>query len=330
MIQNGFRIFLETLGMERDEIVAATESVADFEDWLGKGGWLEAGFVIKETEIIDYSKNCISRGLNSWNHYLALVRYARYLKHDQATRWFIELLDGSEVMENLSKKVELELGSDLHQRIFGDLDLPVIGIPNQEKPAFTQVVMERIESLCGNETCRSLLEDCLRDLSDEPHLKARRQYHECKNLDEYLQIRGKEYIAELENLQANDQLYYTQPVTDEMLAFVRENPEILHGVRQGDILYKTKIPYLTAEYLKETDHLRRRYLYCHCPWTRESILQDEVNVPPTFCNCSVGFMKKPWEVIFGQHLQAKMVQSVLAGDDFCRVEIYLPHDLHHP
>jgi hypothetical protein len=330
MIQDGFQLYLETLGMESDEIVAVTKSVTDFEDWLDISDWSDSRFEITESVIIDYSKNCISRELNTWEHYLALARYARYLKHDQATRWFIELLDGSEVMENLSKKVKLVLGSDLHQSIFGDLNLPVIGTPNREKSVFTQVVMERLERLCSKESCCSLLEDCLRDLSDKPHLKARRQFHECNNLDEYLQIRGKEYIVELEYLQENGQLYYTQPVTDEMLTFLRCNPEILHGVRQGDILYKVKIPYLTAEYLKETDPLRKRYLYCHCPWARESILQDEVNISSTFCNCSGGFMKKPWEVIFGQPLHAEMVQSVLAGDDCCRVAIHLPTYLHHP
>jgi hypothetical protein len=95
-------------------------------------------------------------------------------------------------------------------------------------------------------------------------------------------------------------------------------------VRRGNVLYVTKIPYRTREYLAATDALQKRYLYCHCPWARESLRQPDGPVPAILCRCSAGFHKKPWEIIFEQHLEADVLESVLLGDERCRFAIHLP------
>jgi hypothetical protein len=51
-----------------------------------------------------------------------------------------------------------------------------------------------------------------------------------------------------------------------------------------------------------------------------------VAVSPTFCQCSAGFPKKPWEVIFGRALEAEVVESVLKGDPWCKIAIHLPEE----
>jgi DNA-binding HxlR family transcriptional regulator len=57
-------------------------------------------------------------------------------------------------------------------------------------------------------------------------------------------------------------------------------------------------------------------------------LRDEgdVSVSPTFCQCSAGFHKKSWEVIFEQPLQAEVVETVLKGDPWCKIAIHLPEE----
>jgi hypothetical protein len=119
-------------------------------------------------------------------------------------------------------------------------------------------------------------------------------------------------------------LYFTQPITDGVIDFVRAHPEINPGVLEGNVLYEAKIPYMTQAFLAETDEHMRRYYYCHCPWVRESLRQGDVSVSPTFCHCSAGFHKKPWEVIFGQPLKADLVETVLNGDPWCKFAIHLP------
>jgi len=121
------------------------------------------------------------------------------------------------------------------------------------------------------------------------------------------------------------ELFFNQEITEDVIHYVKNNPEILHGVRQGSIVYHTKIPYMTKEYLVEADETLKRYYGCHCPWVRESILTGKP-VSPAFCQCSAGFEKKAWEVIFGQSLKADVLETVLKGDRICRFAVHLPED----
>jgi hypothetical protein len=184
--------------------------------------------------------------------------------------------------------------------------------------------MARLESRVDAETCREILADSLRDLKDEWYLAERAKFQECGSIDEYLARKGQDFVAQLEQIRDEGGLYFTQPVSDEVIDYVRAHPEILHGVREGDVLYEAKIPYMTQEYLAETDEALKRYYYCHCPWVRESLVAGDVRVSPTFCQCSAGFHKKSWEVIFDQPLQAEVVETVLAGDAWCKFAIHLP------
>jgi hypothetical protein len=111
-----------------------------------------------------------------------------------------------------------------------------------------------------------------------------------------------------------------------VIDFVERTPEIRQGVREGNVLYEVKIPYMTVEYLAETDERLKRYYYCHCPWVRESLNEGDVSVSPTFCLCSAGFHKKSWEVIFEQPLRAEIVETVLKGDPWCKIAIHLPEE----
>jgi hypothetical protein len=52
-----------------------------------------------------------------------------------------------------------------------------------------------------------------------------------------------------------------------------------------------------------------------------------VHLNATFCNCSGGFSKKPWEIIFRQTLQVEVLESALLGDLRCRFAIHLPENL---
>jgi hypothetical protein len=97
-------------------------------------------------------------------------------------------------------------------------------------------------------------------------------------------------------------------------------------VREGNVLYEAKIPYMTLEYLTATDEHLKRYYYCHCPWVRESLKTGDGSASPTFCLCSAGFHKKSWEVIFDQPLQAEIVETVLKGDPWCKIAIHLPQE----
>jgi len=130
----------------------------------------------------------------------------------------------------------------------------------------------------------------------------------------------------LEDCRREDRLFFAQEVTDEVLEFVRNEPEMGGGVRVGNIIYETKIPFLTKEYLAESDPRLKRYYYCHCPWAREAV-KSGGKVIPMFCNCSAGFHKKPWEGALGEKIQVDVLESVLKGDARCRFAIHLPEEV---
>jgi hypothetical protein len=236
----------------------------------------------------------------------------------------LELIDGAEALEGLYEKLGEAVGEQKRDEVFADIEIPPLGAPNSEKPAITQVVMERLEQLVDPETCRQVLSSGLRYLEDAWFVEERTKYAESGGIDGYLERRGQDLIAQLGKIRDEGGLYFTQPVTDEVIDFVRRHPEIGQGVRVGNVLYETKIPYMTREYLAATDEHLKRYYYCHCPWVRESLKTGDATISPTFCLCSASFHKKSWEVIFEQPLQAEIVETVLKGDPWCKIAIHLP------
>ena len=173
------------------------------------------------------------------------------------------------------------------------------------------------------EVYRPLLANCLRTLGEADPAE-RNKFLACKNLDEFLQKKGDEFIAYLGQLKRENCLYFTQEITDEVTAYVESHPEIRQGVRAGNVIYEAKIPYNTVAYLAATDERMKRYHYCHCPWVKESLRANDVRISPTFCLCSAGFHKKYWEGVFGQSLKADVVETVLQGDPWCKFAIHLP------
>jgi hypothetical protein len=271
-----------------------------------------------------FSALLIEEELNTWDNLITLLRYGHFTKNNPVYVAAVELLDGSEALDRLYEKLGQAMGEQTRDEVFAGIDLPPLGTPSSEKPRITQAVMERLERLVDPETCRQILSGSLRDLRDEWYPNEKAKYAEAGDIDAYLECKGQEFITQLEQIRDEGGLYFTQPITDEVIEFVKKHPEIQQGVRQGNMLYEVKIPYMTVEYLAETDDLLKRYYYCHCPWVRESLKAGDVAVSPTFCLCSAGFHKKPWEIIFDQPLQAEIVESVLQGDLWCKIAIHLP------
>ena len=97
------------------------------------------------------------------------------------------------------------------------------------------------------------------------------------------------------------------------------------GIKKGNTILATKIPksgYL-LEYISETDPERKRQHYCHCPRVRE-ILKTSKTISPTYCYCGAGFYKGIWEEILQKPVEVEVLETVLQGDEVCRISITLP------
>ena len=327
MDKERFREFLEERQLSEDKIEQGISIVARFKGFLNESDQPKTVEQTRAEDIHAFSQVLIKERLNTFDNFVALARYGQFANNNALYVAVIELLDGSEALENLYKKLADEIGEKKRDEIFYGIDLPPLGTPNTKKPRLTETVLVRMEHAVGPQTCKRILGSGLRTLPDEGYLKAKKKYLEAGSLDAYLERKGKQFIAELEKIRDEGGLFFTQPITDEVIDFVRSHPEIRQGVREGNALYEAKIPYMTVEYLAETDERMKRYTYCHCPWVREAIRAGDVNVPPVFCNCSAAFHKKPYEVIFGRPLEAEVLETVLKGDRWCKFAIHLPEDV---
>jgi hypothetical protein len=316
MDREGFRQLLQQRQVPEDQIEPQMALAERFEAFASPPQTAD--------EALGFVRLLIEEDENTWDNLVTLIRYAHFTQNDAVYIAVMELVDGSEALDGLYEKLGHAVGEQKRDEVFAGIELPPLGTPSTDKPAITQAVMQRLEQLVDPETCRQVLSSSLRYLEDDWYAEERTKYAEAGSIDAYLERKGDDLIAQLEKLRDEGGLNFTQPVTDDVINFVQRHPEIRQGVRRGNILYETKIPYMTVDYLAETDERLKRYHYCHCPWVRESLKTGEVSISPTFCLCSAGFHKKSWEVIFEQPLQAEVLETVLQGDPWCRFAIDLP------
>lgn len=323
MEKNKFFELLQSRNFPEDSFETYYDAAQAFEDFLEQNGRLESP---SAADVSAYAQRMMAEENNRYENYVAVAQYARYRKNDEMLVAVIELVDGAEVMDNLYQILGERVGEQVRDQVFAEIELPKLGMPSADKPAITQKVMARFEALVGDETVDQILSACLRSLPEDYHHEAREQYLQSESLEAFLQAKGDAFITELEGLRDSGALFFTQPITDEVIDFVDRTPEIRQGLLDGDVIYEAKIPYMTIEYLHETDERMKRYYYCHCPWVRESIPAGEVQVSPNFCKCSSGFHAKFWEAAFGQPVKVEVVENVLQGDAWCKFAIHLPRE----
>ena len=322
MDRDGYRALLRSRKVSEDKIEASVTMAERFEAYLsslpGKPD---------SASIWEFTRQLIQEKQNTQDNLLALARYGRFIQDNIIYVAILELLDGAEVQPNLYQKVETLFGNTIRDQVFAGIGVSPLGLPSPEKPYDLFPALDRLIGRVGYDQVMLLLSACLRDLPDEYFLEEREKYIKTSNIDAYLVSAHQELVNELEKCLHESQLFFSQEITPEVLQYVRERPETECGVREGNTLYITKIPYNAKQYLVETDPVMKRFYVCHCPWVRHGIKAGNLHLDPVFCNCSGGFSKKPWEIIFGQSLQVDVLESALKGDFRCRFAVHLPENL---
>jgi hypothetical protein len=326
MDREGFVKFLKTRNLSEQEIEEQISIVRKFENCLKK---LEKPKTLKSANASNFAKFSAlmtREKLNTYDNYIALARYGKFVRNNRLYLAAISLIDGAEAMDTLFSKLGKTVGDMKRDEIFKVVDIPPLGTPNAEKTKAMKAVLKKMESMLDSKTCKKILGSGLRILEDRYYLEEKQKYEKAGNIDRYLKIKGDDFIKELAEIKKNKGLYFNQEITDEVIEFVEKHPEIRQGVRKGDIIYETKIPYQAKEYIAEKDDNKKRYYYCHCPWVKESLKKGRTDTPAVFCNCSAAFHKKPYDVIFGKPVRAEVMESIVKGDLQCRFAIYLPED----
>jgi hypothetical protein len=324
MDKEGFRRYLTDRDqpISEDEIVENTKMVERFEEFLKHSGKLLE--TATEVEFNKFSQLLIEEGSNTYLNFAALSRYAFFIKNMNLYLPILAIFDGSEVMNVLHERLGEHVGEKKRDEIIPKKELPPLGMLDTEKIKVTREVIERMGKILDPSECKMILADVAHGLPRDFRKGEREKFLKAGNIDEYLKQKRDNAIAELEKNRDEGTLFYNQYITDDVVEFVKSRPDVLSGERRGNTIYHTKIPYMVQEYLEATDEKMKRYYACHCAWARESILDDDVDIPAAFCHCSGGFTKMPWEAALDQPLEYEMVKSVLRGDDECGFIIHLP------
>ncbi len=322
MDREGFRNLLKTRKLTNQEIAGSIVLAEQFEAFIyASGGQPDAETTWTFCNIL------IEEGRNTHDNLLTVARYGIFTKNNDIYIAVLELLDGAEAQPNLYKKVGEMFGEATRDEVFAGTGISPLGKPPSEKPFDMFPVIELLIDKVGRVEVEQLLSTSLRDLPEKYYHKERRKYSQARDIDDYLKKKHRSFVRWIQKCQREGELFFAQEITDEVVEFVKSDQEIESGELHGNILFVSKIPYNTKRYLAESDLSLKRYYACHCPWAREAIKNGSLSLNPVFCNCSGGFHKKPWEVIFAQTLQVEVLESVLSGDFRCRFAIHLPENL---
>jgi hypothetical protein len=106
-------------------------------------------------------------------------------------------------------------------------------------------------------------------------------------------------------------------LSKEQAKMIIKNGWGLAGIQEKDTIIATKIPSKFHEYMNETDPLKKKYYYCHCPRIRENLLLG-ADLDSIYCNCGGGFYVDIWEYITGKKISIKTTKSLFESDDVCQ------------
>jgi hypothetical protein len=319
MDKQGFTALLRGFNFPEEGVTNSLAIAEKFEAFLG-----ESGKAPTAETAWDFSRLLIKEKKNTWKDYFPLIQYSRFIKNRDMFAAFMELIDGGEVGDNLYRGIGEKFGVAVRNEIYNGIGKCKLGTPTPEKPAFIHPILRRLEKKVGAKASKEFLSAGLRTLPARMYQNNRKEFLQAGDIDTYLKQQKDAFVNNLEDCKREGEWWFVQEITEDVIAFVRANPEIGAGRREGKILYETKIPYMAKEFLAAGSSLQRRYYACHCPWAREALKNGDVKLSKALCHCSSGFMKKPWEAIFRQPLKVDILESVLNGDERCRFAIHLP------
>ena len=311
----------EKRGYDKKVTEKAIQAVLDLEKHLTKNG------VSLDSADVDTIKQYIEQAIKKqpidMDSFLAMARYFYLIKKDNVYIYFTKVLGNHGVIDNIKARIIKYAGQSALDTIFNNLEEPPLGTPMEEIPLFTKKLMEQIEKTVEPSIYEKFLAGNNHGIPEQAMQEEKLFYEESDSMEDYLIGRHKRKVAELQAHCDSNTVWFEQIITQDVVDFVAKNQEILSAKKEGNKLYVTKIPYDIVSFLQEKDPKMKQYYACHCPFARESILSDSVDISANWCYCSAGFAKFPFEVILDRELGVKLLKSPLKGDMICRFEIDL-------
>jgi predicted hydrocarbon binding protein len=212
--------------------------------------------------------------------------------------------------------VERAAGSDIREKVMeGSEDLSD-STDRNKVVEWSARAMALLDEHVAADKRVEIMTGCACQYPKEELLEIRKKYEETEDIDLVLDMLQEKFVSFL-----RDGLNLDADVIEDTI----RKEWGLAGRRDGNKIIATKIPksgYI-AEYLEETDPVKKRAIYCHCPRIRDA-LEAGANISPTYCCCGAGYYRGIWEEILQKPVRVELLKSVLKGDDVCSIAVHLP------
>jgi len=180
---------------------------------------------------------------------------------------------------------------------------------------WTKKAIDRLDALVCDNDRRRIMTGYACHFPEQRLLLLRKEYQKTKDVDS-----TQRKLREIFKLDLKKSLKLDDKTINDILSW---NWGIA-GVKEENKIIATKIPFEIKKYLEETDPQKKRYYYCHCPRIREAIRLHNPRISRTYCYCGAGFYKDLWEKILQRPIEVEVIQTVLEGNDVCKIAIQLP------
>ncbi|MGD9369602.1 MAG: hypothetical protein PVH87_28080, partial [Desulfobacteraceae bacterium] len=285
-----YREYLQGQNIPDDTTEKQMAIVGDFLQFLTDLGLKETTTSAGKKEVEQFARQLITEGRNNLENFTALGDYADWLDHRQLYVALIEVMDCHNALAVLADELEERHGRTVRNRIFSEA-LPPLGAAEKERCVYTQTVTAQMAQQITPKEARAAWFQVQHGIPPEvwreSDLADQEKYRQCGSIDEFLALKRQERDTLLTRLRDERKLWYTIEINDEVLEFIKSDPEMEGGRREGNKVYITKVPYNAVRYLHATEAKMKRYYACHCPLLREAILNDWP-ISPDVCHCSLG------------------------------------------
>ncbi len=288
---------------------------------------LDKGFALPDVPlklVEDHIAALVAGGTAHDASLVALARYFTVAHVDAIAIRLLAYLLPIGVLDSMAGRLGTLEGIPIREKIMRDVAVPPHGSPPEKYPEATRTFVEALVDELGDERARRVLSWNVHGIPPESFAAERARYQELGSVDAWLAEYHDRQVKTLQKHAEDGTLWFEQKITPSVVEFVKRNPEIQGGVRIGNTIFVTKIPYNPDRFLLSNDREEKRRLACHCPLALSSITGSGAGVPSAWCACSAGYTKFPFDVVFGVETEAAVLRSVLAGDDLCRFAIHIP------
>ena len=215
----------------------------------------------------------------------------------------------------LARSLDEIVGEDIRIDVMAGSEALSDASDRQDVIAWSRRALGRLESLADPDEVKRVMLGCACRYPVSELQEARRVYEETGDLDKVHRMLRDKFEAFLRD---------TMKLDEEIIRTVMDRGWGLAGTKQGDTIIAAKIPKSgnLVAYMQEADPDRRRQLYCHCPRIRE-VLKSSEPFPAVYCYCGAGFYKAIWEEILQRPVTVEVLESVLAGNQACKIAIHL-------